>query len=100
MRVLLIAAALVAMSFGATQARDDDKASLQLVSAGPGGVIQDGAQWRCEATACQASHVKGLPALRACKRVVAELGAVSAFTWRGKALGAEDLAACNAAAKP
>jgi membrane protein implicated in regulation of membrane protease activity len=59
-------------------------------------VIVDGASWRCEGATCTASGGANQPAPRACRRVVARLGAVSEFTWRGTALTAEQLAACNA----
>lgn len=99
MRTLLIAAAFAA-SFGtAAFAQAGDGASLTLLAAGPTRLIQDGAQWRCDGAECRAAKVKGLPALHACKRMVGEVGAVSAFTWRGKSLDAAQLAACNAAAK-
>jgi hypothetical protein len=58
--------------------------------------IVDGASWRCEGTTCTASGGANQPAPRACRRVVARLGAVTQFTWRGTPLTAEQLAACNA----
>lgn len=58
--------------------------------------IVDGANWRCEGTTCTASGGANQPAPRACRRVVARLGAVTEFTWRGTALTPEQLAACNA----
>ncbi|WP_409449663.1 CC_3452 family protein, partial [Brevundimonas sp.] len=36
------------------------------------------------------------PAARACRRVVAKLGPVTAFSYKGEALDAQALAACNA----
>jgi hypothetical protein len=100
----MIAAALAAMSpfvmlGGAAQAQSAEGASLTLATARPGKLIQDGAQWRCDGLDCSAPRVKGLPAVHACKRLVGELGAVTAFTWRGKALDAAQLAECNTAAK-
>jgi len=104
MRTFVITAALAALnlgfgSFGATQAQSAEGASLTLVEARPNKLIQDGAQWRCDGLDCSAPRVKGLPAVHACKRLVGELGAVTAFTWRGKALDAAQLAECNTAAK-
>jgi hypothetical protein len=99
MRNLLIAAALAA-SFGtAASAQSGEGATLTLLAAGPTQLIQDGAAWRCDGTECRAAKVKGLPALHACKRLVREVGAVSAFAWRGKSLDTAQLAACNASAK-
>jgi hypothetical protein len=59
-------------------------------------VIVDGASWRCEGAACTAVGGANQPAPRACRRVVARLGAVSEFIWRGTALTTEQIAACNA----
>ena len=65
----------------------------------PDHAIVDGAYWRCSAGICLASGGDSQPPLRACKRVVAELGQVITFTWQGKTLTADQLTACNAAAK-
>lgn len=59
-------------------------------------IIVDGANWRCEGSSCTASGGANQPASRACRRVVARLGAVTEFTWRGTALTTEQLTACNA----
>jgi hypothetical protein len=63
-------------------------------------LIQDGALWRCKTDVCRSPKVKSLPSVRACRKVVGQLGAVSAFNYRGEALSEADLAACNTAAKP
>jgi hypothetical protein len=73
--------------------------TLKDASKAPAQVIIDSAFWRCSAGICMASGGASQPALRACKRVVAQLGPVTAFTWQGKTLSDSDLAACNAAAK-
>jgi hypothetical protein len=65
----------------------------------PDHAIVDGAYWRCSAGVCLASGGDSQPPLRACKRVVAQLGQVTAFTWQGRSLSAEELTTCNAAAK-
>lgn len=57
--------------------------------------VIDGANWRCEGTVCTASRGTDQPAPRACRRVVARLGAVTEFAWRGTALTPEQIAACN-----
>jgi hypothetical protein len=62
-------------------------------------LIQDGAAWRCTGDTCAAPQVKSLPIGRACRKVAAELGAVSAFNYRGVDLDAAGLADCNTAAK-
>lgn len=58
--------------------------------------IIDGATWRCEGQTCTATGGANQPASRACRRVVARLGQVTEFSWRGTALSAEEVAACNA----
>lgn len=62
-------------------------------------VIQDGNVWQCKLTVCKAAKVKTTDAAAACKTLAGELGELTAFSWQGAALGAEDLAACNTAAK-
>jgi len=72
-------------------------ATLRDASTAPSGrVIVDGATWRCEGVNCVGNGGANQPPLRACRRVVAKIGAVSAFTHRGVVLDAETLAACNA----
>jgi len=95
MRVLLIAAALFAAAPAVAGAPNGSSLTLQSPAASSR-VIIDGAAWRCEAQACVASGGTEQPAARACRRVVARLGKVSAFTWKGEALSADQLAACNA----
>ena len=46
--------------------------------------------------ACTASGGTEQPATRACRRVVQKFGPVTAFSYKGKTLSAEELAACNA----
>ena len=91
MRTLLIAAILaVATPTLATPVQAPE------TSAPSGRLIIDGATWRCEGDSCTATGGANQPATRACRRVVARLGEVTAFTWKGTALSAEELAACNA----
>ena len=60
-------------------------------------MIVDGTSWRCEPTGvCTSSGGANQPATRACRRAVARLGQVTEFVWKGEALSAEALAACNA----
>ncbi len=85
----------------ATPAAAQDLAGTHLVLADAATAptrptIVDGANWRCDGSTCTASGGANQPAARACRRVVARLGAVTQFTWRGTALTAEQLAACNA----
>ena len=60
--------------------------------------VLDGASWRCAENVCIATGGMSQPAMRACRRIVAEHGPVSTFTWRGEAFDAQRLAQCNAAA--
>lgn len=96
MRALLIAAAL----FVATPALAQGPASSAVLTdaskAPASPTIIDGASWRCEGGACTATGGANQPAPRACRRVVARFGAVSSFSYKGVALSAEQLAACNA----
>ena len=99
MRTLLIAALLaVATPTLATpvQAPETSATLAEATSAPSGRLIIDGATWRCEGDSCTATGGANQPATRACRRVVARLGEVTAFTWKGTALSAEELAACNA----
>lgn len=99
MRTLLIAAILaVATPTLATPAQaPETSATLANAASAPSGrVIVDGATWRCEGTSCTATGGSNQPATRACRRVVARLGEVTAFSWKGTALSAQELAACNA----
>lgn len=63
-------------------------------------VIVDGVNWRCDTAGACVGTGRGeeQPATRACRRLVARVGAVSSFTWRGTSLSADQLATCNASA--
>ncbi len=96
MRAFVIAAVL---AFAAPAVAQTPASSLTLAdtaTAPAGRVIVDGAAWTCEGTSCVATGGANQPAARACKRVVARVGKVSAFTWKGQALTADQLATCNA----
>jgi hypothetical protein len=93
--------ALVAASALATGAFAAEGAVLKLKApAKAPTLIQDGAMWRCNGDICNAPQVKSLPIGRACRKVAAELGAVTSFNYRGAALDAAGIADCNTAAKP
>ncbi|MBI1683675.1 CC_3452 family protein [Caulobacter hibisci] len=101
MRMLLLGGFAAASLVGAAQAATSEGAMLVLKAPpAKAEVIQDGAMWRCTGTVCKAPAVKAMPAGRSCRKIVAELGAVSAFTWRGEALDAAGIDDCNTAAKP
>lgn len=96
MRALLIAAAL----FVAAPAFADAPASSAVLAdasrAPASRTIIDSATWRCDGANCTATGGSEQPAPRACRRVVARFGPVTAFSYKGVALTAEQVAACNA----
>lgn len=97
MRALLVAAALFAAAPVFAQAPASTAVLTDAAKAPAGRTIIDGATWRCDGATCSATGGANQPASRACRRVVARFGAVSAFTYKGTALSAEELAVCNAA---
>ena len=100
MRALLIAAALFAATPAFAQAPNTAPATSAVLAdaarAPASRTIIDGASWACEGASCTASGGTNQPATRACRRVVIRFGAVSAFSYKGVALTAEQIAACNA----
>ena len=97
MRALLIAAALLAAAPAFAQAPVTTSAVLADAARAPAAaIIIDGASWRCEGASCTANGGANQPAARACRRVVARFGAVSSFSYKGVALSAEQVTACNA----
>ncbi|HEY0053700.1 MAG TPA: hypothetical protein VGB49_09835 [Caulobacteraceae bacterium] len=99
MRLPFLALALtLAAGAAAAQGPTTTQTSLRLATPAnaPARIIIDGATWRCAEGVCLANGGSSQPAARACKRVVARLGQVSAFNWRGAALSDAELAACNA----
>lgn len=100
MRALIAIAALVIAVPAIAETPSPTRLTLADAATAPAGqVIIDGASWRCETTGvCAATGGTSQPAARACRRVAARLGAVTAFSWKGQELGADQIAACNAAA--
>lgn len=96
MRAIALMAALFVAAPAFASAPTTSATLIDTDKAPAGRLIVDGATWRCEGTECTASGGTAQPATRACKRVVARIGKVSAFTYKGTALSAEELAACNA----
>ncbi|MDQ1153381.1 hypothetical protein [Brevundimonas sp. SORGH_AS_0993] len=97
MRALIIAAALFAAAPAVAQAPAATSLTLADAAKAPTrATIIDGARWSCEGAVCTASGGAAQPATRACRRVVAKFGAVTAFSYKGVQLSAEDLAVCNA----
>ena len=97
MRAFLIAAALLVAAPAFAQSAASTAVLTDAARAPAGRTIIDGAAWRCEGATCTANGGASQTATRACRRVVARFGAVSAFTYKGTALSAEELAVCNAA---
>lgn len=96
MRALLIAAALFAAAPAFAQTSATSATLADAARAPAARTIIDGASWSCEGASCTASGGTNQPATRACRRVVLRFGAVSAFSYKGVALTAEQIAACNA----
>lgn len=97
MRALLLAAALFAAAPAVAQTPAATSLTLADAAKAPSRpTIIDGARWSCEGATCTASGGTEQPATRACRRVVAKFGAVTAFSYKGVQLSADDLAVCNA----
>ena len=96
MRALLIAAALFAAAPALAQTAPTSAVLADAARAPAARTIIDGASWRCEGATCTANGGANQPATRACRRVAARFGAVSAFSYKGVALTAEQITACNA----
>ena len=96
MRTLLIAAALFAATPAFAQAPATSAVLSDAARAPAGRTIIDGASWNCDGASCTANGGANQPATRACRRVVARFGAVSAFSYKGVVLSADQIAACNA----
>jgi hypothetical protein len=97
MRAFLIAAALFAAAPAFAQTSVATSLTLADAASAPSRTtVIDGAAWRCEGATCTATGGASQPASRACRRVVARFGAVTAFTYKGSTLSDADLATCNA----
>jgi hypothetical protein len=97
MRALILAIALFAAAPAMAETSATTLTLADASKAPAATVIIDGASWRCEGATCSATGGANQPATRACRRVVARVGQVTAFSYKGAALSAEQLATCNAA---
>jgi hypothetical protein len=97
MRALILAAALFAAAPAMAGTSATTLTLADASKAPTATVIIDGASWRCEGATCSATGGANQPATRACRRVVARVGQVTAFSYKGSALSAGQLATCNAA---
>jgi len=61
-------------------------------------VIAESVVWSCEGTTCKAELDRKAPTVRICKKIVKEVGAISALRNTKSELTAEQIAECNAAA--
>lgn len=98
----LIAAAALLLAVPATgfSAAPSESGDVTLAAApAKSEFIIDGAAWSCEGQTCHAPYVADMPAVRSCRRIVRETGAVTAFRYRGHDLTAAELADCNSKAK-
>ena len=96
MRALLIAATMLVAAPAFAQAPASSAVLADASRAPAARTIVDGATWRCEGATCTANGGANQPATRACRRVVARFGPVTAFSYKGVELTAEQIAACNA----
>jgi len=96
MRALLIAAALFAAAPAVAQLPATSLTLADAAKAPARATIIDGARWSCEGATCTASGGTPQPATRACRRVVQKFGPVTAFSYKGVELSADELAVCNA----
>ncbi len=99
MRAQFLAAVLLVAATPAL-AQESSSLTLQTPVAKTTQTLIDGVDWTCTGASCvstpggQSQSVE-----RACRRVVAQLGPVAAFSWQGRALAPDKLPACNAAAR-
>ena len=96
---ILLALSLAAASAPAFAQSGGSSFTLQNASAAPARLIFDGVAFVCQGASCTAGP-GGVdqPADRACRRLVAQHGPVSSFSWQGQTLSSDRLAACNGAA--
>jgi len=98
LKLVFAAAAGFAFMSGSAFAGEVAVAKLAAPVAKQVKVIADSAVFVCAADSCTAVSYK-TPTLRGCKAIAKEAGAVVSYTVDDKALSADDLAKCNAAAQ-
>ena len=92
----LAAAAILSASFAAPAFAGTINVALQAPVAAKTKVVAGGAVFSCvEATCVTANAPSRALTAAACKAIVKEVGAVTAFSGDRKALAADDLARCN-----
>jgi len=102
-RLVLGAVAICGLAFGgiSNAAGYSGEATLAEPVAAPSETVIDGITWRCEDVKCAGrSHRSQVDSqLRECRKLVAALGAVTAFRSRGRSLSTKALAECNGLAE-
>ena len=58
-------------------------------------VVSSERLWACEGNLCLAGGEATSPARNICARLAREIGPVTSFSFKGRALGAEQIARCN-----
>jgi hypothetical protein len=94
-------AALAAGSAAAATGAFHGEAKLANAVSAPKDVTINGVSWHCEGDTCvgEADRYLSLDLpVRECKRVAAELGAVTAYSSRGREITGGTLKVCNSAA--
>lgn len=102
MRPLLLGfvASLGIAAAASAQPAPGSSLGLQTAVSTPQSVVLDGVRWSCAGQSCIAvGEPRSQSPLRACQRVAARLGPVTAFTYAGRTLAADQLPACNAQAR-
>jgi hypothetical protein len=103
---LLIASLLLACAAGAAHAADRPQPAEAVLVSAPAQAVQtviDGRLWRCLGTGCRAQPTgtaASQSVARECRRVAAELGALSHYRTGRRVFTPAELANCNTAAKP
>jgi len=84
------------LSSSSAFAADTEGAWLKLKSpATTESFIHDGSAWRCTGDVCTTTKARSLPAARACRKLAAQVGELTAFKYRGEAIEGDELTACN-----
>ena len=100
-----IAAALAILAPASAYAQSagfHGQAKLATAVTQPATIAVNGVDWRCDGDACTAlsDRAPGLDGfMRECRKVVAALGPLNAYSSQGRVMSSGNLAACNEASK-
>lgn len=92
-------AALLAATLVAAPAAAANFSARLTAPAGSQRIITRDIVWRCGPDACQGATANGRPVVL-CQGLAKRAGHLDNFVVDGRALGSEELAKCNASAKP